>query len=122
MYHVFLFFFFFFFNDTATTEIYTLSLHDALPTCAEPPRDEHTDSSQGAGAARNELHALQHVGCPRLGGDLEHTVGSEAAEQHPYEPEADPRDVRSRNDRSLGRTLQPAGREGEEDVQEQNRR
>src|SRR5256885_10171991 len=26
------FFFLFFFNDTATTEIYTLSLHDALPT------------------------------------------------------------------------------------------
>src|SRR2546422_11272275 len=24
----------FFFNDTATTEIYTLSLHDALPICA----------------------------------------------------------------------------------------
>src|SRR5215204_7538163 len=29
-----LFFFFFFFNDTATTEIYTLSLHDALPILA----------------------------------------------------------------------------------------
>src|SRR2546425_11419614 len=29
-----LIFFFFFFNDTATTEIYTLSLHDALPICA----------------------------------------------------------------------------------------
>src|SRR5256885_8690749 len=33
----------FFFNDTATTEIYTLSLHDALPICgahllANPPR------------------------------------------------------------------------------------
>src|SRR2546429_379722 len=27
--------FFFFFNDTATTEIYTLSLHDALPVAAE---------------------------------------------------------------------------------------
>src|SRR2546426_9404342 len=27
--------FFFFFNDTATTEIYTLSLHDALPICPE---------------------------------------------------------------------------------------
>src|SRR5690349_22044117 len=27
----FLFYSFFFFNDTATTEIYTLSLHDALP-------------------------------------------------------------------------------------------
>src|SRR2546430_7081501 len=33
------FFFFFFFNDTATTEIYTLSLHDALPisTPQRPP-------------------------------------------------------------------------------------
>src|SRR5256885_6649351 len=31
----FLFFFFFFFNDTATTEIYTLSLHDALPISFE---------------------------------------------------------------------------------------
>src|SRR5256885_10157695 len=34
---------FFFFNDTATTEIYTLSLHDALPisagAVAEPVRD-----------------------------------------------------------------------------------
>src|SRR5262245_64083563 len=30
---VFLSIFFFFFNDTATTEIYTLSLHDALPIC-----------------------------------------------------------------------------------------
>src|SRR5256885_5354585 len=29
-------FFFFFFNDTATTEIYTLSLHDALPICHTP--------------------------------------------------------------------------------------
>src|SRR3989442_14625052 len=27
---------FFFFNDTATTEIYTLSLHDALPICRQP--------------------------------------------------------------------------------------
>src|SRR5438309_4524229 len=31
IYSLSLFFFFFFFNDTATTEIYTLSLHDALP-------------------------------------------------------------------------------------------
>src|SRR5947209_18636781 len=28
--------FFFFFNDTATTEIYTLSLHDALPISSQP--------------------------------------------------------------------------------------
>src|SRR6478735_5444551 len=34
MFIVYVFLFFFFFNDTATTEIYTLSLHDALPTYA----------------------------------------------------------------------------------------
>src|SRR5256886_12404262 len=32
------FFMFFFFNDTATTEIYTLSLHDALPISSSPMR------------------------------------------------------------------------------------
>src|SRR5258708_39166759 len=37
MLSLFSFFFFFFFNDTATTEIYTLSLHDALPICQEVP-------------------------------------------------------------------------------------
>src|SRR6266702_3401318 len=61
-------FFLFFFNDTATTEIYTLSLHDALPiskapdvlTCstsrwirigpARPPRsEEHTSELQSRG-------------------------------------------------------------------------
>ena len=40
------FFFFFFFNDTATTEIYTLSLHDALPIC------ERRISSQRSGVFR----------------------------------------------------------------------
>src|SRR3712207_9039417 len=33
-------FFFFFFNDTATTEIYTLSLHDALPISRRALRDD----------------------------------------------------------------------------------
>src|SRR5229473_7592518 len=36
-----MFFFFFFFNDTATTEIYTLSLHDALPISAGPVAHRH---------------------------------------------------------------------------------
>src|SRR2546430_10899784 len=31
---------FFFFNDTATTEIYTLSLHDALPICQQRQRSQ----------------------------------------------------------------------------------
>src|SRR5471030_3403956 len=64
--------FFFFFNDTATTEIYTLSLHDALPIlsskclwscgrhCAVSPRlrrsEEHT----------SELQSLRHLVCRLL--------------------------------------------------------
>src|SRR2546425_5111999 len=42
-----LFFPFFFFNDTATTEIYTLSLHDALPISRLP----HGRRSGAAGSA-----------------------------------------------------------------------
>src|SRR2546425_13183194 len=38
---VFIVCFFFFFNDTATTEIYTLSLHDALPIFAAGDRADH---------------------------------------------------------------------------------
>src|SRR2546426_7123533 len=44
---------FFFFNDTATTEIYTLSLHDALPI------------SGGAGGRRSGLGARGVPGLPR---------------------------------------------------------
>ena len=39
------FFFFFFFNDTATTEIYTLSLHDALPISADKAKFKSMDGS-----------------------------------------------------------------------------
>src|SRR2546425_8794248 len=39
---------FFFFNDTATTEIYTLSLHDALPISH---RDSHSAAASYAAAA-----------------------------------------------------------------------
>src|SRR5215204_7797302 len=52
------FFFFFFFNDTATTEIYTLSLHDALPISRPPtarssacPRPASARASSTAPAA-----------------------------------------------------------------------
>src|SRR2546422_11530065 len=41
-------YFFFFFNDTATTEIYTLSLHDALPIAAI-----HNDTRGPAHGAHN---------------------------------------------------------------------
>src|SRR2546422_2559270 len=43
---------FFFFNDTATTEIYTLSLHDALPIYAENQGDD------GRGERLEQLSSL----------------------------------------------------------------
>src|SRR6266498_5758898 len=48
-------FFFFFFNDTATTEIYTLSLHDALPICRGciGPRRSHRSTAPSAAAVAN---------------------------------------------------------------------
>src|SRR5437763_14080133 len=51
----FAFFFLFFFNDTATTEIYTLSLHDALPIWPDQPepvavRHDRRDDPGGAAA------------------------------------------------------------------------
>src|SRR5260221_8783070 len=60
---------FFFFNDTATTEIYTLSLHDALPIChsdleeVEPQADLERDLLRGGdavpGVARSEEHTSE---------------------------------------------------------------
>src|SRR3712207_9079324 len=38
---------FFFFNDTATTEIYTFSLHDALPICRQPGGAAHGPVGEG---------------------------------------------------------------------------
>src|SRR5438093_12871233 len=43
---------FFFFNDTATTEIYTLSLHDALPISVTVARSKPLRAKTTAAAAR----------------------------------------------------------------------
>src|SRR6266498_5814218 len=69
-------FFFFFFNDTATTEIYTLSLHDALPI--PPSRAGNTQLERLAATPetlpREEVHdervqrANERVLGRRLGG------------------------------------------------------
>src|SRR5258705_8989694 len=48
------FLFFFFFNDTATTEIYTLSLHDALPIWCGPCACEGPAHWGGRGRARRK--------------------------------------------------------------------
>src|SRR3989442_15096535 len=64
-------FIFFFFNDTATTEIYTLSLHDALPIFDEtdrPPRlDDATLGPEPGLPDRLEKVDLQLQGRERLG-------------------------------------------------------
>src|SRR5712692_12004833 len=56
-----LFLFFFFFNDTATTEIYTLSLHDALPICGQcnRPRLGGGDTGECRRVPRSEEHTSE---------------------------------------------------------------
>src|SRR6266498_5816364 len=51
-------FFFFFFNDTATTEIYTLSLHDALPILRERGRVQRTAAGHWLALGYNEVTHL----------------------------------------------------------------
>src|SRR2546426_9147433 len=63
--------FFFFFNDTATTEIYTLSLHDALPisragavdpcraSARHGPRRRAPSRAAGPAGARSEEHTSE---------------------------------------------------------------
>src|SRR2546429_8843529 len=54
-------FFFFFFNDTATTEIYTLSLHDALPISNCSQANSSGAYVNGVQYALNKLHAIPNV-------------------------------------------------------------
>src|SRR5437899_8921542 len=69
----------FFYNATATTEIYTLSLHDALPICLRQPQrlagpehePVHADRLQQRRQVRSEEHtselqSLRHLVCRLL--------------------------------------------------------
>src|SRR3712207_7093142 len=49
----------FFFNDTATTEIYTLSLHDALPISADTPYSAIAKPNSDATTAPSETQGYQ---------------------------------------------------------------
>src|SRR3712207_7599376 len=78
---------FFFFNDTATTEIYTLSLHDALPICpflrllAEcGSRNGHVDKGRTGTSSlrprmptRGRAPSCAYLGGGRAGRSEEHT-------------------------------------------------
>src|SRR5476651_2893536 len=95
--------FFFFFNDTATTEIYTLSLHDALPisrsrripsspfslaTCAALPgrSEEHT----------SELQSRQYLVCRLL---------LEKKKKHPYRAHVSMKNNQVKHDHENSYTL-----------------
>src|SRR3990170_8760475 len=64
----------FFFNDTATTEIYTLSLHDALPICGHlAPGEAHRVAVRDGGERHvrseehtSELQSPDHLVCRLL--------------------------------------------------------
>src|SRR5256885_12712274 len=49
---------FFFFNDTATTEIYTLSLHDALPICQEGDRQGARQEAAASAMSFRSRHTV----------------------------------------------------------------
>src|SRR5256885_14127531 len=59
--------FFFFFNDTATTEIYTLSLHDALPICQHPAQHlvaigvQHAEMRIAGNACGRQVRSEEHT-------------------------------------------------------------
>src|SRR3712207_3098542 len=91
---------YFFFNDTATTEIYTLSLHDALPIFLVARRD----------ALDGALERLDRGGRP----DLPDHVGQRARDLLRVEQHADDRDERDerreeRQDPVVGQGGRPVG-------------
>src|SRR2546425_7811635 len=71
-------FFLFFFNDTATTEIYTLSLHDALPICV------HNRGGRSGRPSRNLSHAPPEVE-PMGFGSRQRRADDSRSEEHTSE-------------------------------------
>src|SRR6266542_7014688 len=96
------FFFFFFFNDTATTEIYTLSLHDALPiSSAQQPGQQCR--------GRDETHGHPD---PARRKDERRRSDDRGAEEQPLAPARDSRPAEERRER---------GGEADETTCERNR-
>src|SRR2546430_17501605 len=74
--------FFFFFNDTATTEIYTLSLHDSLPISRSP----HWNGGPSAARPLAELGSSPSRRTPqRERAEKEQQQGHERSEEHTSE-------------------------------------
>src|SRR2546427_5281518 len=91
------FFFFFFFNDTATTEIYTLSLHDALPIYA-------TKGEIGLDAVDGFVAVMEHrrrehgvcAGAERLRHVLALANPARRDHRHPHRTEHRPQELQVR--------------------------
>src|SRR5262245_63738956 len=88
-----LFSFFFFFNDTATTEIYTLSLHDALPISGEDAGGEEDRrhhqcrlrvcvDAHRSEEHTSELQSLRHLVCRLLLEKKKKKIKIEIKEKH----------------------------------------
>src|SRR5688572_32553742 len=60
-------FFFFFFNDPATTEIYTLSLHDALPICWQRRWFLRRPLAEGSSPLRRRLERSRPGSAAQIG-------------------------------------------------------
>src|SRR5438874_10011502 len=78
----------FFFNDPPPTEIYTLSLHDALPI-SDPvdaaPRQPHVAPEPPDGAAAARAAPAGYVGRERLLGPSPHDLAHLRSEEHTSE-------------------------------------
>src|SRR6267143_4682352 len=82
-----IFFFFFFFNDTATTEIYTLSLHDALPTSPQRPRRASLSRGRLSTEARPRIAPRRDRKSTRLNSShssISYAVFCLKKKKHPY--------------------------------------
>src|SRR2546422_2268785 len=72
---------FFFFNDTATTEIYTLSLHDALPIYG---RGEEDGDRHGLAGEEHQAESQRRQPAQHQGERVEHPV-ADRSEEHTSE-------------------------------------
>src|SRR3712207_6891177 len=76
---------FFFFNDTATTEIYTLSLHDALPISHRADARAGWPGTRGRGSGPARLGGRQHAGDVRAAGPAGRRARRPRSEEHTSE-------------------------------------
>src|SRR2546427_8366460 len=75
----------FFFNDTATTEIYTLSLHDALPICRQAAaRQRHHQGYESADRGGDD-HQPAHAGPRAHAGSARDEDAGGRSEEHTSE-------------------------------------